>query len=452
MKENYLPQALYLFTYSILALFVLSLIPPFTVGNFTFKEVNLISDLNLEEPKKLLTQPDSIIDTLIFDEPDVTVKTDTCKTGVICIEDYSPDGDALLAFISSLEDTKSKPARIAFYGDSFIEGDILTSSLRDTLQQVFGGRGVGYVPMTSEVAKFRTTIKHTFENWQTYSIISEYDEEPVFGIGGQSAVPLEDNVVSYSPAYGASLSKLSVFYSSQAKRKLTYVIRDTLSIDTTLLSSEGVKQINLTNLNSKSIDISVAPPDSIQLFGVSIEGNAGLYVDNLAMRGNSGIALSRIQSSVMRDFYRLRPYQLVILQFGLNVVSENDSTDYIGYVQSMTRVVSKFKEAFKGCSILIVSVSDRSNNQGGTFKTIPGILAMRQAQRLIAKRSGVAFWDLFEAMGGENSMPKFVNAKPSMAGKDYTHLNFRGGKYVAKRLADALLNEKEKYAKGKAGI
>jgi lysophospholipase L1-like esterase len=118
----------------------------------------------------------------------------------------------------------------------------------------------------------------------------------------------------------------------------------------------------------------------------------------------------------------------------------------------MTRIVEKFKESFQDCIILIVSVSDRSNNQDGEFKTIPGILAMRQAQRLVAQRSGVAFWDLLEAMGGENSMPKFVKAKPSMAAKDYTHLNFRGGKYVAKRLADALLYEKEKYEKSKSGI
>jgi lysophospholipase L1-like esterase len=452
MKDNYLAQALYLFTYSILALFILSLIPPFTVGNFTFKEINLISDLAPEVQEEILTQPESVVDTLISAEPEIAVKADTCKTGVICIEDYSPDGNALESFILSLDYVDSKSARIAFYGDSFIEGDILTSSLRDTLQQVFGGRGVGYVPITSEVAKFRTTIKHAFENWQTHSIVGEYEEEPVFGIGGLSAVPLEGNVVSYSLAFGGSFNKLSVFYAAQAARKLNYTIRDTLSIDTILAPTASVKKIDLVSLKSKSISIQITPPDSLQLFGIAIEDNTGLYVDNLAMRGNSGIALSRIQSSVMRDFQRMRPYSLIILQFGLNVVSESDTTDYTGYIQSMTRVVSKFKEAFQGCSILIVSVSDRSSNQGGTFKTIPGILAMRQAQRLIAKKSGVAFWDLFEAMGGENSMPKFVSAKPPMAGKDYTHLNFRGGKYVAKRLADALLYQKELYVKSKAGI
>ena len=77
---------------------------------------------------------------------------------------------------------------------------------------------------------------------------------------------------------------------------------------------------------------------------------------------------------------------------------------------------------------------------------------MRKAQRLVAKKTGVAFWDLLEAMGGENSMPKFVNAKPSMAAKDYTHLNFKGGKVLAIKLANALLYEQERYAKAKPAL
>jgi lysophospholipase L1-like esterase len=165
------------------------------------------------------------------------------------------------------------------------------------------------------------------------------------------------------------------------------------------------------------------------------------------MRGNSGIGLGRISGTMLREAQRVRPYNLIILQFGLNVVGENDSVSYSGYIESMVRVINRMKESFADCSFLLLSVSDRSSNQNGEFKTIPGILMMRQAQRLIAKRTGIAFWDLFQAMGGENSMPNFVNAKPAMAARDYTHLNFKGGRFVARKLSDALLYEQERYAK-----
>ncbi len=459
MKENYLSQALYWLTYSIIALFVLSIIPPFEIGSFAYKKINLLADIEHmnKEPGLVMPKSDSIIDTLQVVAPVAKLKVDSCRKGITCIEDYSADRNAMEAFLKSLDEAKSKPVRIAFFGDSFIEGDILTSSLRDTLQRVLGGHGVGYVPITSEVAQFRTTIKHSFSNWKTYSIIGKYEEEPLFGIGGFCFEPEEENWVEYSPGYGARLNKMSLYYTATAARKLSYLIRDSITVDTILNPTSSLSKIDLTGLKSKSIRISINQTDTtmtnaggIQLFGASIEDHIGIYVDNLAMRGNSGIALSRISNSMLRETNRIRPYKLIVLQFGLNVVSENDSTEYTGYAQSMIRVVNKFKESFSDCSLLVVSVSDRSSNQNGSFKTIPGILAMRKAQRLVAQKTGVAFWDLFAAMGGENSMPKFVNAKPSMAAKDYTHLNFKGGNFVAKRLAKALLYEQEKYANAKS--
>ena len=143
MKENYLPQALYLFTYSIIALLLLSFITPFTIGSYTFKDINLISDI---EPEPIAavdsiivvdSVSDSLIDSTALTIAETPVRADTCKKDVICIEDYSPYDNALHAFIESLDQVKTRPVRIAFYGDSFVEGDILTSSLRDTLQRIF---------------------------------------------------------------------------------------------------------------------------------------------------------------------------------------------------------------------------------------------------------------------------------------------------------------------------
>ena len=74
---------------------------------------------------------------------------------------------------------------------------------------------------------------------------------------------------------------------------------------------------------------------------------------------------------------------------------------------------------------------------------------MRDAQREIAQRCEIAFWDMFSAMGGENSMVKFVNSTPPLAAKDYTHLTFRGGKKIARHLVETILFERERYAKKK---
>ncbi len=51
-----------------------------------------------------------------------------------------------------------RPVRIAYFGDSFIEADILTADLREMLQQKYGGCGVGFVTITSMTSGFRPAV------------------------------------------------------------------------------------------------------------------------------------------------------------------------------------------------------------------------------------------------------------------------------------------------------
>jgi outer membrane biosynthesis protein TonB len=50
-------------------------------------------------------------------------------------------------------------------------------------------------------------------------------------------------------------------------------------------------------------------------------------------------------------------------------------------------------------------------------------------------------------MGGENSMVKLAEAKPPLAAKDYTHLNFKGGRKLSGLMAKSLIHEQELYNK-----
>jgi lysophospholipase L1-like esterase len=43
-----------------------------------------------------------------------------------------------------------------------------------------------------------------------------------------------------------------------------------------------------------------------------------------------------------------------------------------------------------------------------------------------------------EAMGGDSSMIKWVNAKPRLANKDYTHINAKGGEVLGKKLFETI--------------
>jgi hypothetical protein len=442
MKDNRLHEGLLLFAYTIFLLLVLSFLPIPADGYFSFKKIRLLADVEkTPEPEKPEIPP-------VLPEPPAEKKNLLCPQGYVCLEDFSSAGNGLENFIQQIKQSSRKPVRIGFYGDSFIEGDILTAGLRDTLQGIFGGRGQGFVPIYSEVAAFRNTIRHEFENLANKSIVGKYSSEPSFGPAGQVVRAMEDNFILYKPGKNnQNLQPSTLLYATETGGKISVLLNDTTESELTLNPEKTVGQLNLSTGSATSVKFRLNAGDSIDLYGAIFEGRSGIYVDNLAMRGNSGLGLTRIPGSKLNRMNQIRPYHLIVLQFGLNVVAENDSTDYGWYVAGMLRVINHFKKSFPESSILLIGISDRSTNVNGEFKTLPGVLRMRAAQRKIAEKSGILFWDLFEAMGGENSMVKFSSAQPPLAGKDHTHLNSRGGQMMAGKLARALLFEINRYEK-----
>jgi hypothetical protein len=63
--------------------------------------------------------------------------------------------------------------------------------------------------------------------------------------------------------------------------------------------------------------------------------------------------------------------------------------------------------------------------------------------------TGAAFWDLYAAMGGKNSMPSWVSQ--GLAGKDYIHFTPRGASYASQLFYDAFIAEYAKWLNGETG-
>ena len=128
-------------------------LPGFTVGEHMMRRVDLLGDVRTQ--KELTEEPDSLL------PPPPKVKpafVDTCRAGMTCIEDYSDSTlRGMTPFYRALDELTQRPrqVRIAVFGDSFIEADILTADLRSMLQDKYGGCGVGFVTITSMTSGFR---------------------------------------------------------------------------------------------------------------------------------------------------------------------------------------------------------------------------------------------------------------------------------------------------------
>jgi hypothetical protein len=457
MKNSPIRDTVILCLLVMLVLGVLSAIPSGDQGSLTFRRIDLLSAVREAEdeeeiPVAELTETEVIAAKL--DSVAHTIQT-KCKPGITCVEDFSSDSTGLVSFLKALSSlkTKGKPVRIAFYGDSFIEGDVFCGSVRDTLQSIFGGRGVGFVPITSGVTGFRNTIRHEFDNWETYSIISKPDSGVFVDMGpaGYCFKPKTDNWVEYRVSKQRFLREFSVmklYYKNPGNATLHYTVNDSLLNSSILKTSSQLREWRHDDPTARTIQYEFDDGDSLEVYGASFESPEGVFVDNFSMRGNSGIALYSIPDKMLKDFNQYRDYKLIFLQYGLNVIRD-DSSRYGWYAEKMITVIEKMKKAFPKASIVLLSVSDRSTNTDGSFKTARSIPALRNTQRYIAKQTGIVFWDLYEAMGGEDSMVKFVSAKPALAAKDYTHLTFKGGRKLAGALVKSLLFELEQFEKRK---
>lgn len=445
MSKNYLSYSLYLVLMVVGALVAFSFIPEEVTSKLGLRRIDILSDIRIEQ--------DSLsIDTLSLPLVQAPVFEDTCRTGLVCFEDYSEDQTGMEAFYTALcgMDTLGRPVRIAFYGDSYIEGDIFSADLRANLQACLGGAGVGLVGAASSTAGFRQTVKHTFSGWSSHTLVDSLKVDySNMGVGGTYFVPQTNSWTRYTGIKKQSLDTVQrarVLYRLESgKAELLCKVNGRKPGKIILSAAKGVQCLDIVDsLGIGSIQLNFPPAEGLQVFGVSLEDSTGILVDNFSLRGMPGPSLKAIPRRTLEDFDRHLQYDLIILEYGLNAMTSK-VTDYKRYQDEMCKTVEHLKAAFPRTSILLISVGDRSMKKGGEYVTMPGIMAMVAYQQAICAETGVVFWNMFEAMGGAGSMPRMVSAKPPRANKDYTHLTFAGGKYLGDILSETILYEKERY-------
>lgn len=389
---------------------------------------------------------------------------------------------ALEPFLLKLADQQQNRhgnLRIADFGDSIVEADLITSQLRHKLQESYGGSGVGMVPITSMVNQYRETIVHSFSrNWETLSFMKRGTENIPLGIIGYSFIPrtyyYEESVIetkskpeirdslgnvvsgakqaqkskqtrrfSHSgpawveyggidkPGGAPDFKRIRLFYSHASASSQLRVAYDGGDFSTRQLESgEQVRVLDLSPASPVTkIRLEFSPTDPIHVYGVSFDDSTGVYVDNFSVRGFSGMYFSGLSRENLAAFNSHLDYDLVVLQYGGNVSSPT-TTDYSYFTKGLKTSIDLLREALGNVPILIVSAPDHSIKVNGQFQTAPDIPILVNAQGEFARETGAAFWNLFEAMGGLNSMPGYVNAQPPLAWKDYLHFTKDGANHV----------------------
>lgn len=448
-------------------------LPTLTVGDLELRKVNMLSDIlpteqTAEEPDLEFlvadttattaavmpmatdtTELDTVDSVLLSDSdsvasirPDVNIDSLMVSGGfVLDFSGGAPGGLAHLRTQLQRVGELGRPVRIAYYGDSFIEGDILSCDLRELFQNDYGGEGVGWVDCGSRISGFRQTVKHQFSRLKEYEVVQRPFRHANEGIAERYFTAENGaRITMKGSKFRQHLSawQQATFYlrTDSGVRVTTYVAGDTL-IDRVrgggTLQALNVKRGSMSSVSYRLDSIG----DGTLLYGVALESQHGVIVDNFSMRGSSGTPLAQIPMSTLREFARVRPYDMIVLHYGLNVASaKSHPSVYKAYAKNMGTAIAHLKAAYPEATILVVSMPDRDQRTDAGLHTMRGVEALVACQQLMAQEHGVVFFNLFQAMGGRESMKSLVDR--GMANKDYTHLNFGGGRHLARLFYNSL--------------
>ena len=445
MKRNYLHTVVWVTLSLVSILLVMRWIPSVEYGDWQSRRVDILSDVIVQNKV-----PDSLPDAAVVTPPQIV---DSCPPGVTCIMDFANDSAQgmeplykALCMVNSL----GRPVRIAVLGDSYIEGDIVTAKFRELMQKRFGGSGVGYVPITSDSPGFRHTVAQTFANWEDHNANdnSGYNSQWANITGhyffAKSKAWVELRGVKEFLARLDTCTRSSIYFSANTH---TTIVAGINGGEPHYFSAEPAPGVAVLSVSGRigRARWDVPQPDNTTFYGVSLDCDRGVIVDNFGLRSASGYHLSAVSDSLITAFDRARHYDLVVFAYGLNVAGKNQ-TNFSGYYSKMTAIISRYKQLLPHTGFLVMSVADREGRDAnGNFKTYSGVHHIVATQQRIAADCHVAFWNLYEAMGGEGSVVKM--AQNHEANLDYTHVNHKGGKRLGELLFNAIAWGQECYEK-----
>ncbi len=354
-------------------------------------------------------------------------------------------------FFESIENLSSQGGsyHIAYFGDSQIEGDLLTQGLRDRIQKKWGGNGIGWMPITSIVSGFRVTINHGFNEFWEVVDFKSYNRKQPYPVGPTGQV--------FGGVQGAYCNYTSRSYPFQkvqliAHPKSTGQLNFNFDQKTTALNwpdpvhPSYVHDLWNVPFNKMKLNVIEGNP---QLYGVNFEKGDGVYVDNFGFRGNTGNSLTSLNPEMLQSIGKDIKTSLVVFHYGLNVIGHGVE-DYHNYEITMSRSIEHLKICYPHAAILVIGMTDKAYKENGKWDTDPTVFHLLKTQQKVAKEHGVAYFSLFDAMGGPGSIRSWVqDSVPRLANSDYTHMTHNGCDYLSQYIYQYLIDSYDYYKENK---
>lgn len=406
-----------------------------------------VEKVNNDSDPKLSTKQNEIEEKQKITKIDFS-KIDTTSIQRIIYPESNP------AFLDDLKSKlNSKNCRIIHYGDSQLEGDRITGYLRNRLQKIYGGSGPGFIPIKQAYHQISATVEHS-DTWQRHALFDPTQKKfkhrkygaylstsrftPIIADSIQiDSTPLTKATINISKSNITylkfrSFKNIGLHYSNCNYPVQIKIFNNQELIEVDSLITDG-------NYHNYKIKLAQTPKDlrieligkiSPDFYGLTLDATNGIQIDNVAMRGASGTLFRRNnEQDYGKMLEELNP-KVMILQYGGNTVpylKDSLGVDkYIGRLKSQVKWLRKRKSKM---SFVFIGPTDLSKSINGKMKTYKLLPYLNSQLKEFCSQNNIAFWDMFNAMGGKNSMQTWVKEK--LVGGDYVHFTPKGTKYIS---------------------
>lgn len=343
-------------------------------------------------------------------------------------------------------------ARMSVYGTSTNGADRTTGQLRRLLQARFGDGGKGWVP----AAPGWRYQRHQHVEWRAQhfrTFVVNRSDGPLdrYGFGGVVAINRHHGARATfgtvrGDGPGSAVSVLRVFHQAWpdgGTLRLRVDDGPERELSTRADAPEDrVETIRVADgAHTLTLSASGDGQEDLRLYGVVMERDGpGVVVDGLALIGAFTRVLRLFDEEHIATQIRQRDPNLLVFWMGANdAVSSSVPFVREQYAAHYRGILRRFSRARPETSCLVMSILDKGERQGSRIRTRARVPEMVAVQREVALAEGCAFFDTFEATGGDGTMGRWYAASPRLVTADLGHLTDAGSRVMGTLLYRALL-------------
>lgn len=348
--------------------------------------------------------------------------------------------------LATLERTKEGTVRVLQLGDSQIAADYITRTIRRRLQKRFGTAGRGFVFINQKVGYGGRRLHRN--GWKQLNIVDPAragDSLGFTGIGLRAKRPRARIELQLEPDDAA----ITLFYLAHKKgARFQVAVGETIlgTIESRSQRAESraktLKIPPFVMADEKPTTLVItAEGAGVRLMGISFESHRpGVFYDAVGPVGADAHSYLALGSRSFTEHLRALEPDLVVLMVGGNdaLAMRRRDRSRAEVRTDFDALVKEIRRALPQADCMLWSPMDAGENIDGKIVSKEHITEVRDIERNVATSHGCAFWDTFEAMGGEGAFGRW--AKAGIMNEDLVHPRSKAGDLLGHLFSTALLS------------